>query len=182
MSEAATSSSHSVAIEPPDSIFSQGETVDSSQVPWWQRTILTKDKVLFGTWDGVFATVMVNIFGIIVFLRLGWIVGTAGVANSILLLGICTSLALITVFSAIGIVERCQIKSGGIYFLVSHVLGHQIGGAIGIIYAFGQAVATGLVAVGFGESVAHLFDSESKILIKAIAILTLMVLTDCFHQ
>ena len=74
------------------------------------RTILTKDKVLFGTWDGVFATVMVNIFGIIVFLRLGWIVGTAGVANSILLLGICTALALITVFSAIGIVERCQIK------------------------------------------------------------------------
>lgn len=136
---------------------------------------------------------MVNIFGIIVFLRLGWIVGTAGVANSILLLGICTSLALITVFSAIGIVERCQIKvyskfilstkklkvlqSGGIYFLVSHVLGHQIGGAIGIIYAFGQAVATGLVAVGFGESVAHLFESESKIMIKGIAILTLMVLT-----
>ncbi|CAP31926.2 Protein CBG13067 [Caenorhabditis briggsae] len=177
MSETAQSSSSSVTIEPPDSIFSQGETLDSSQAPWWQRTILTKDKVLFGTWDGVFATVMVNIFGIIVFLRLGWIVGTAGVANSILLLGICTSLALITVFSAIGIVERCQIKSGGIYFLVSHVLGHQLGGAVGIIYAFGQAVATGLVAVGFGESVAHLFESESKVLIKAIAILTLMVLT-----
>lgn len=30
--------------------------------------------VLFGTWDGVFTTVMVNIFGIIVFLRMGWIV------------------------------------------------------------------------------------------------------------
>lgn len=153
--------------------------------------------MLFGTWDGVFATVMVNIFGIIVFLRLGWIVGTAGVANSILLLGICTSLALITVFSAIGIVERCQIKvsystgtfltlspfqSGGIYFLVSHVLGHQLGGAVGLIYAFGQAVATGLVAVGFGESVAHLFESESKMLIKTIAIMTLMVLTGSLHN
>uniref|UniRef100_A0A8R1I2W2 AA_permease domain-containing protein n=1 Tax=Caenorhabditis japonica TaxID=281687 RepID=A0A8R1I2W2_CAEJA len=166
--------SSSSVIEPPDSIFSSGE---STGAPWWQRTILTKDKALFGTWDGVFATVMVNIFGIIVFLRLGWIVGTAGVANSILLLGICTSLALITVFSAIGIVERCQIKSGGIYFLVSHVLGHQLGGAVGLIYAFGQAVATGLVAVGFGESVAHLFDTESKVVIKAIAIFTLMVLT-----
>lgn len=36
--------------------------------------------------------------------------GTAGVANAILLLIICTTLALITVFSAIGIVERCKIQ------------------------------------------------------------------------
>ncbi|CAD6193979.1 unnamed protein product [Caenorhabditis auriculariae] len=159
--------------EPRDSIFAQ--EIDS--LPWWQRTLMANERVLFGTWDGVFATVMVNIFGIIVFLRLGWIVGTAGVANSILLLGICTALALITVFSAIGIVERCQIRSGGIYFLVSHVLGGRIGGAVGLMYVFGQAVATGLVAVGFGESVAHLFDSESRVLIKFIAVITLVFLT-----
>ncbi|PIO65801.1 Ion channel, partial [Teladorsagia circumcincta] len=64
--------------------------------------------------------------------------GTAGVANAILLLIFCTALALITVFSAIGIVERCQIQSGGIYFLVSHVLGGRLGGAVGLIYALGQ--------------------------------------------
>ncbi|VDM62316.1 unnamed protein product [Angiostrongylus costaricensis] len=120
---------------------------------------------------------MVNIFGIIVFLRMGWIVGTAGAVNAILLLGFCTTLALITVFSAIGIVERCQIQSGGIYSLVSHVLGGRVGGAVGLIYTLGQAVATGLVAVGFAESLAHLFDSESRIFIKVIAILTLVVLT-----
>ncbi|KAK6048937.1 hypothetical protein COOONC_13558, partial [Cooperia oncophora] len=81
---------------------------------------------------------MVNIFGIIVFLRMGWIVGTAGVGNAILLLIFCTALALITVFSAIGIVERCKIQSGGIYFLVSHVLGGRLGGAVALIYALGQ--------------------------------------------
>ncbi|CAB3405264.1 unnamed protein product [Caenorhabditis bovis] len=164
-------------MEPPDSIYAQASS-DASTTPWWQRNLIMRgDKVLFGTWDGVFATVMVNIFGIIVFLRLGWIVGTAGVANAILLLAICTSLALITVFSAIGIVERCQIKSGGIFFLVSHVLGHRIGGAVGLIYTFGQAVATGLVAVGFGESVALLFGSESRGVVKIIAVVTLLLLT-----
>ncbi|ETN71038.1 amino acid permease [Necator americanus] len=141
------------------------------------RNFLLNQPVLFGTWDGVFTTVMVNIFGIIVFLRMGWIVGTAGVANAILLLAICTALAMITVFSAIGIVERCQIQSGGIYFLVSHVLGGRLGGAVGLIYALGQAVATGLVAVGFAESVAHLFDSESRVFTKVIAIATLLLLT-----
>ncbi|KAE9416842.1 hypothetical protein Angca_006562, partial [Angiostrongylus cantonensis] len=159
----------------PDSLYAH-ETREED-VPWWQRNFLLTKPVLFGTWDGVFTTVMVNIFGIIVFLRMGWIVGTAGVANAILLLGFCTILALITVFSAIGIVERCQIQSGGIYSLVSHVLGGRVGGAVGLIYALGQAVATGLVAVGFAESLAHLFDSESRIFIKMIAILTLVVLT-----
>lgn len=161
--------------EPADSLYSQEV---NEAAPWWQKNLLNLNQpVLFGTWDGVFTTVMVNIFGIIVFLRMGWIVGTAGVADSILLLIICTSLALITVFSAIGIVDRTHIKSGGIYFLISHVLGGRLGGAVGVMYALGQAVATGLVSVGFAESVAHLFDSESKLLTKGIAILTLALLT-----
>lgn len=67
-----------------------------------------------------------------------WFQGIAGIANAILLLIICTTLALISVLSTIGIYERCQIQSGGIYFLVSHVLGGQIGGAVGLMYAFGQ--------------------------------------------
>lgn len=176
-------------MEPSDSLYSQEI---NEATPWWQRNLLMNQPVLFGTWDGVFTTVMVNIFGIIVFLRMGWIVGTAGVADSILLLIICTALALITVFSAIGIVDRTHIKvttvlmerhpfqSGGIYFLISHVLGGRLGGAVGVMYALGQAVATGLVAVGFAESVAHLFESESVILTKAIAITTLALLTGLF--
>uniref|UniRef100_A0A914EHC8 Amino acid permease/ SLC12A domain-containing protein n=1 Tax=Acrobeloides nanus TaxID=290746 RepID=A0A914EHC8_9BILA len=120
---------------------------------------------------------MVNIFGIVIFLRMGWIVGTAGIAHAVLLLIICTALALITVFSAIGICDRCRIEAGGIYSLISHVLGGQIGGAVGLLYAFGQAVATGLVAVGFGESMARLFNTESSGAIKLISITTLILLS-----
>ncbi|KAK0395992.1 hypothetical protein QR680_001522 [Steinernema hermaphroditum] len=164
--------------EPEDSLFAQEQRGRSDDdIPWWQRNLLLNQPVLFGTWDGVFTTVMVNIFGIIIFLRMGWIVGTAGIGNAVLLLIICTVLSLISVFSAVGICERCQIQSGGIYFLVSHVLGGQIGGAIGIMYAFGQAVATGLVAVGFGESMAKFFDSDSRVVIKVISISILVALT-----
>uniref|UniRef100_A0A914XQC2 Amino acid permease/ SLC12A domain-containing protein n=1 Tax=Plectus sambesii TaxID=2011161 RepID=A0A914XQC2_9BILA len=164
--------------EPHDSLFAQEQRhTHGGDEPWWHRMFFLREPVLFGTWDGVFTSVMVNIFGVIVFLRMGWIVGTAGVANAILLLIICASLALIPVLSAIGICERCQIQSGGVYFLVSHVLGGQIGGAVGVLYCFGQAVATALVAVGFGESMAHFFGSESQFLIKLIAILVLIALT-----
>lgn len=47
-------------------------------------------------------------------------------------------MALVPVLSAIGVCERCHVGNGGVYFLLSHVLGQRAGGAVGIIYAFGQ--------------------------------------------
>lgn len=32
------------------------------------------EPVLFGTWDGVFTTCMINIFGVVLFLRTGYLV------------------------------------------------------------------------------------------------------------
>jgi len=45
---------------------------------------------------------------------------------------------LTSVMSAVGICERCRMESGGVYFLIAHVLGSRIGGAIGLLYVFGQ--------------------------------------------
>jgi hypothetical protein len=69
-----------------------------------------------------------------------------------------------------------QIESGGIYFLVSHVLGKRIGGAVGLIYTFGQACATSLVALGFGESMAKLAGVASPAAMKTLSVLVLVVL------
>lgn len=45
---------------------------------------------------------------------------------------------LTTILSVIGILSLSSIDSGGVYFLISHVLGSRFGGAIGLIYCFGQ--------------------------------------------
>jgi len=45
---------------------------------------------------------------------------------------------LTSVMSAVGICERCRMESGGVYFLLAHVLGSRFGGAIGLLYVFGQ--------------------------------------------
>ncbi|EFO16111.1 hypothetical protein LOAG_12398 [Loa loa] len=161
--------------EPMDSLFSRGRLQSNSNEPWWQKNFFITRPLLFGTWDGVFTTVLVNIFGVIVFLRMGWIVGIGGIVNAVILLIICTSLALISVFSAIGIYERCQIQSGGIYFLVSHILGGQIGGAIGLMYTFGQLYDD--VLIGFGESAARFLGIENSFIHKIIAIAGLLALT-----
>uniref|UniRef100_A0AC34FQN3 Amino acid permease/ SLC12A domain-containing protein n=1 Tax=Panagrolaimus sp. ES5 TaxID=591445 RepID=A0AC34FQN3_9BILA len=140
-------------IDPDDSLFAAEQRGTNNEGgSWWQKTINLDEKLSFGT-PTVMVTVLVNIFGIVIFLRLGWIVGTAGVSGALGLLAISVIIVLITVFSAIGICQRCRLQSGGIYFLISHVLGAQFGGAVSLVYIFGQAVGSSLVAVGFGETV-----------------------------
>lgn len=46
--------------------------------------------------------------------------------------------ALVTVLSGIGVGVHCGIGSGGVYSMISSVLGGQTGGTIGLLYVFGQ--------------------------------------------
>lgn len=129
---------------------------DQGDRPWWRTNFFISQPILFGTWDGVFTSCLINIFGVIVFLRSGWIVAQAGVLNGILIIFATVGIALISVLSAIGICERCRVESGGVYFLIAHTLGSRFGGSLGLLYCFGQAVGCALNVLGFGESMAGL--------------------------
>ncbi|KAK2725900.1 solute carrier family 12 member 8-like isoform X2 [Artemia franciscana] len=130
--------------------------------PWWKSQFFISQPVLFGTWDGVFTSVMINIFGVIIFLRSGWIVANAGIGLGVLIVLCSVSVVLISVLSAIGICERCKVESGGVYFLLSHVLGSRIGGAVGLLYCFGQSVGGALCLMGFAESISSLITVEES--------------------
>lgn len=112
----------------------------SKAQPWWLSHFLVSERVLFGTWDGVFTSCLINIFGVIVFLRSGWIVGEAGIGHAALIVLAAVALILMAVMAAIGICERCHVQSGGVYFLISHVLGARRGTAVGILYVLGQVL------------------------------------------
>ncbi|XP_075217046.1 solute carrier family 12 member 8 isoform X2 [Lycorma delicatula] len=130
--------------------------------PWWKSQFFISQPILFGVWDGVFTSCLINVFGVIVFLRSGWIVAEAGVLNAVLMVLATVGIALISVLSAVGICERCRMESGGVYFLLAHVLGSRLGAAVGLLYVFGQAVGCALFVLGFGESVAELFNLGSN--------------------
>uniref|UniRef100_A0A6M2DD15 Solute carrier family 12 member 8 n=1 Tax=Xenopsylla cheopis TaxID=163159 RepID=A0A6M2DD15_XENCH len=129
---------------------------EQGDVPWWKSNFFISQPVLFGTWDGVFTSCLINIFGVIVFLRSGWIVAQAGILNAVAIVIATVSVALISVLSAVGICERCRVESGGVYFLIAHTLGSRFGGSLGLLYCFGQAVGCALNVLGFGESIAGL--------------------------
>ncbi|XP_076818285.1 solute carrier family 12 member 8-like isoform X1 [Clavelina lepadiformis] len=148
-----------------------------SSKPWWKSQFFVVEPVLFGTWDGVFTSCLINIFGVVLFLRTGWMVGNVGIWLAILIVVITISVALLASLSVIGVCERIKdVGTGGVYYLVSKVLGGKVGGTIGVMYAFGLCVVSALYCTGFAESVTQTFNWESEWAVRGVAIVTLILL------
>lgn len=77
-----------------------------------------------------------NILSVVLFLRMAFIIGEAGIFYSLLMLAGCTTTTFLTVLSMNAIITNGKIKTGGVYFLASRSLGPSTGGAIGIVYYF----------------------------------------------
>lgn len=107
----------------------------------------------FGTWDGVAVSCLLNIFGVIMFMRIGWCVGQAGIINTILIITISTVVTVLTTFSMAAICTNGTVKAGGAYYLISRAIGPNIGGAIGVLFSLGMSVATAMYVIGFCEAI-----------------------------
>jgi len=121
--------------------------------------------VKFGMWDGVFARCLLNIFGVIMYLRLGWLVGYAGVGLSFSIILTSVIITLVTTLSLSAICTNGQVAGGGAYFFISRSLGPAFGASIGATFFVANAVAVALYLIGFAETVVGLVDDE--ILIKS---------------
>ncbi|XP_042350015.1 solute carrier family 12 member 8 isoform X2 [Plectropomus leopardus] len=147
-----------------------------SSQPWWRIKLFGWDPVLFGTWDGVFTTCMINIFGVVLFLRTGYLVGNTGVLLGMLLVSSVVLVALVTVMSGIRVNEYCGVGSGGIYSMISTVLGGRVGGTVGLLYVFGQCVAGAMYITGFSESVAEVLGLQSQWVVRGMSAAVLLAL------
>ncbi|XP_076026232.1 solute carrier family 12 member 8 [Genypterus blacodes] len=144
--------------------------------PWWKINLFVWEPVLFGTWDGVFTTCMINIFGVVLFLRTGFLVGNTGVLLGMFLVSMVVLVALVTVMSGIGVCEHCGIGSGGVYSMVSTILGSRVGGTVGLLYVFGQCVAGAMYITGFSESVAEVLGLQTQWAVRGMSAAVLLAL------
>uniref|UniRef100_A0A672M4P2 Solute carrier family 12 member 4 n=1 Tax=Sinocyclocheilus grahami TaxID=75366 RepID=A0A672M4P2_SINGR len=89
-----------------------------------------------------------NIFGVILFLRLTWIVGTAGVVQSFLIVLMCCSCTMLTAISMSAIATNGVVPAGGAYFMISRSLGPEFGGAVGLCFYLGTTFAAAMYILG----------------------------------
>ena len=119
---------------------------------------LTEPRGTLGTFAGVFTPSILTILGIILFLRLGFVVGNAGLGNTLFIMAIATAVAVVTSISLAAIATNLEVRAGGDYYMISRTLGMEFGGAIGVVLFLAQSVSIAFYAVGFGEAVARTAD------------------------
>ena len=110
------------------------------------------EKKKFGTFAGVFTPSILTILGVIMYMRLGWVVGNAGLLGTIVIIVIAHVIAVTTGLSVSSVATDKKIGAGGIYYVLSRSMGIPIGGSIGIALAVGTAFSIALYLVGFSES------------------------------
>lgn len=113
---------------------------------------MTHQPKKFGSFSGVFTPSILTILGVIMYLRLGWVTGVAGLGGVIAIIVLAHIISVTTGLSVSSIATDKKIKAGGIYYILSRSLGLPMGGSIGITLFIGTALSIALYIVGFSEN------------------------------
>ena len=76
----------------------------------------------FGTFKGVYIPSTLTILGVIMYLRMGWVVGNVGLIQTLLIVTISTLITLITSLSISATATNMKVGGGGAYYMISRSL------------------------------------------------------------
>uniref|UniRef100_A0A3P9LK16 Solute carrier family 12 member 2 n=1 Tax=Oryzias latipes TaxID=8090 RepID=A0A3P9LK16_ORYLA len=168
--------------EPFEDGFANGDELTPAEEAAAKEAAEPKGVVKFGWIKGVLVRCMLNIWGVMLFIRMTWIVGQAGIAFACLIILMATVVTTITGLSTSAIATNGFVRGGGAYYLISRSLGPEFGGSIGLIFAFANAVAVAMYVVGFAETVVELLKGADALMtnevndIRIIGTLTVILL------
>ncbi|UCE20057.1 MAG: Na-K-Cl cotransporter [Gemmatimonadota bacterium] len=131
----------------------------------------------FGTFEGVFTPAVLTIFGVILFLRLGWVVGTGGLGGAILIMVIAHLITISYAFSLSSICTNIKVGAGGSYDIIAKSLGPEVGGAIGLPLYFSFTLGAAMYIIGFTEAWQSIFPTQDPRIISSLLLLILIVLS-----
>ncbi len=135
-----------------------------------------------GTFGGVFTPDVLTILGVIMYLRLGWVVGNAGFIGAVLIILLAKAITLCTALSMSSITTNIKIGAGGAYSIISKSLGLEAGGSIGIPFYISQTLSAALYIVGFTEGWLRIFPGHNPFLIGTLTWLVLIVIASISAQ
>lgn len=111
----------------------------------------------FGT-APVYFTAITSILGAILFLRLGYAVGTLGFFGAMAIIVVGHLITLPTSLAISELATNTRVEGGGVYFIVSRSFGLKLGATVGIALYLSQAISIAFYTVAFAESFSFFFD------------------------
>lgn len=131
----------------------------------------------FGTFGGVFTPDVLTILGVIMYLRLGWVVGNAGFLGAVVIILLAKAVTVCTGLSMASITTNTRIGAGGAYSLISKSLGLEAGGSIGIPFYISQTLSVALYIIGFAEGWRLIFPLHPSWLVSLIVWVILLTIS-----
>lgn len=131
----------------------------------------------FGLFAGVFVPTFLTIVGVILFLRLGYVVGNAGILGASLIILISVSVTLATALSICSVASNTKVAAGGGYSIISKTLGIEVGGSVGIPLLLAQIISVAFYLFGFSEAWKFLYPNHSIVIVALIAFASIFLLT-----
>jgi len=140
-----------------------------------------KSGYAFGTFKGVFTPSILTIFGVVMYLRFGWVLGNVGLSSTLFIVTIATSITCLTSLSISAMATNMKMGSGGAYYIIARSLGLEAGAAIGLPLFFARAIGIAFYIAGFTEALMAIIGNplpfDPAITAKIISTITLILLT-----
>jgi len=139
-----------------------------------------KQGYAFGTFKGVYTPSVLTIFGVIMYLRFGWVLGNAGLMGTLLIVTIATSITFLTGLSISAMATNMKVGGGGAYYIIARSLGLEAGAAVGLPLFFARAIGVAFYIAGFTEallSIVNPLPFDPALSAKIISSVTLVGLT-----
>ena len=127
----------------------------------------------FGAFGGVFTPSILTILGVIMYLRVGWVVGAVGLGGALLIVALSHVISLTSGLSVASIATNRTVRAGGAYYMISRSLGAQTGAAIGVPLFLGQALSTTFYIVGFTEALSLVLPQADQRIVGTVVLVLL---------
>ncbi|XP_053217157.1 solute carrier family 12 member 9 [Podarcis raffonei] len=114
------------------------------------------------TFFGVIVPTVLSMFSIVVFMRVGFVIGHAGFLQSLLMLVVAYVIISLTVLSVCAISTNGAVQAGGAYFMISRTLGPEFGGSIGLMFYLANVCACGVYVLGLVEAILDDFGADGS--------------------
>uniref|UniRef100_A0A667ZP21 Solute carrier family 12 member 9 n=1 Tax=Myripristis murdjan TaxID=586833 RepID=A0A667ZP21_9TELE len=138
--------------DPDNAASPTGVTVESDA-----RRAKGKNPRKLGVVFGVIIPTLLSMFSVVVFLRIGFVVGQAGLYQSIAMFLVAYFIITMTVLSVCAISTNGALDAGGAYYMISRALGPEFGGSIGIMFFFANVCGSALYILGLVEAIISAF-------------------------